>query len=46
MTKFEFPEIEIIRFRVEDMITTSFGDNEFPLFPKRIEDDLGIASVD
>ena len=29
MKKFELPEIEVVRFSVEDVIATSTGDDEF-----------------
>ena len=31
MKQFELPEIEIIKFRVEDIITTSGREDELPL---------------
>ncbi|MBQ8622107.1 MAG: hypothetical protein IJ422_07315 [Oscillospiraceae bacterium] len=36
MKKFEQPEIEIIRFRIEDIITASGRDDELPLDPGNV----------
>ena len=44
MKKFEKPEIDIVRFKIEDIITSSSGDNELPMIPA-VEDQLNIAEV-
>lgn len=31
MKKFEIPEIEVVKFEVQDVITTSGRENEFPV---------------
>lgn len=41
MKKFETPEMEIIRFAVEDILAAS---NEFPVTPL-VEDELGITKL-
>ena len=33
MKNFEIPEIEIVEFNVEDVITTSIKEDEFPEVP-------------
>lgn len=44
MKKFNMPEIEIIRFNVDDILTTS---NDLPFTPYAInEDELEIAKID
>ena len=43
MKKFEFPEIQVIAFQVEDILTES---NEFPLIPfSMLEDEFDIKPV-
>lgn len=43
LKKFESPEIEIIKFCVEDILTTS---NELPFTPYSLDDELEIARID
>ena len=38
MKKFEAPEIEVLKFQVEDVITTSGGDNTVPTAPGNMTD--------
>lgn len=37
MKKFEIPEIEIIRFTLEDVLTVSSGEDELPIEPFKIQ---------
>ena len=43
MKRFEAPVIGIIRFTVEDILTTS---NELPFTPYSLDDELEIAKID
>ena len=48
MKKFEIPGIEIIRFAVSDIITSSSGyDDELPLIPQvgEVEDHTGLSGI-
>lgn len=43
MKKFDIPQIEILHFSVEDILTTS---DEFPLAPLNVEDSLGLTKIE
>lgn len=47
MKHFEVPEVEIIRFAVADIITSSDGNNEFDVIPAAdaIEDEYNISAI-
>ena len=47
MKKFEVPEMEVIRFAISDIITSSIYDDELPVSPQvgNVEDHTGLSGI-